>query len=300
MPGTEDIEAAIEKNKNSLQDIEHMINSLNDVRSSVHHIFHILQGRTEPESGNAFREHARFTYTALECLAKLALSSDAVLNDAQALELPVLQGPSPISIEVKRKEASEEEKNNAIPIRKTSGEAGGSIIELKNKEYQNLSVDDTLRWFSRTMRKSSQKVRATRLDTQDSMPFTTVKVSVSGVMNAFIVMETNKKGRCTSISRLVVFGAGEENPIWEDSNHLVFRKITQIAIGAVDCFMTKEPRSLLGIVLEWLATYSTLFTAPCSGCGKHLFFDSQQFKHLPPTLYTYNQPTQPYHPQCLA
>ncbi|KAG0013726.1 hypothetical protein BGZ80_010891 [Entomortierella chlamydospora] len=34
-------------------------------------------------------------------------------------------------------------------------------------------------------------------------------VSVSGVMNVFIVMETNKKGRCKSISRLVVFGAGE-------------------------------------------------------------------------------------------
>lgn len=30
----------------------------------------------EPESGASFREHAKFTYTALECLAKLALSSD--------------------------------------------------------------------------------------------------------------------------------------------------------------------------------------------------------------------------------
>ncbi|KAF9403098.1 hypothetical protein BGX21_007109 [Mortierella sp. AD011] len=56
------------------------------------------------------------------------------------------------------------------------------------------------------------------------MPFSTLKagfyatlarvdyaltVNVSGVMNVFIVMETDKKGRCKSISRLVVFGAGE-------------------------------------------------------------------------------------------
>ena len=33
---------------------------------------------------------------------------------------------------------------------------------------------------------------------------------MSGVMNAFIVLEANRKGRCLSISRLVVFGAGEE------------------------------------------------------------------------------------------
>ncbi|KAI8598795.1 mediator complex subunit 27-domain-containing protein, partial [Dissophora ornata] len=300
MAGSEDIHATIEKNKNALQDIDHMINSLNDVRSSVHHIFHILQGRTEPQAGAAFREHARFTYTALECLAKMAVSSEGMLNDAQSLELPKLQGPSPVSLEAKQKEAQEEEKVIAGASRTLAGEMSETIVKRKSKDYLNLTIDDTLRWFSRTMKKSGQKVRATRLDDQQSMPFSTVKINVSGVMNAFIVMETNKKGRCTSISRLVVFGAGEENSVWEDSSHLVFKKITQIAVGAVDYIMAKEPRSLLGVVLEWLATYSTLFTAPCSGCGKHLFFDSQQFKHLPPTLYTYNQATtQPFHPQCL-
>ncbi|KAG0364777.1 hypothetical protein BGZ54_007176 [Gamsiella multidivaricata] len=100
MAGTEDLQAALEKNQNALQDIEHMITSLNDVRSSVHHVFHILQGRTELESGAAFREHARFTYSALECLAKLAIGSDGVLNDIQAVELPKLQGPSPMYVAI--------------------------------------------------------------------------------------------------------------------------------------------------------------------------------------------------------
>ncbi|KAI7820858.1 mediator complex subunit 27-domain-containing protein [Gamsiella multidivaricata] len=300
MAGTEDLQAALEKNQNALQDIEHMITSLNDVRSSVHHVFHILQGRTELESGAAFREHARFTYSALECLAKLAIGSDGVLNDIQAVELPKLQGPSPISLETKQKEAQQGEKTITGLRRVLPGETGGTIVEQKSQEYHNLSIDDTLRWFSRATKKSGRKVHASRQDSQPSMPFSTVKISVSGVMHAYIVMETNGKGRCTSVSRLIVFGTGEENSIWEDSSHLVFKKITQIAVGAVDYFTAKEPRSLLGLTLEWLSAYSTLFTAPCSGCGKHLFFDSQQFKHLPPTLYTYDQPTKPFHPQCLA
>ncbi|KAF9127497.1 hypothetical protein BGW39_005831 [Mortierella sp. 14UC] len=163
-----------------------------------------------------------------------------------------------------------------------------------------MSDYDTLRWFERKARKSGTKIHASRLETQHSYPFYTLKVNVSGVMDAFIVLEANKKGRCLSISRLVVFGVGEENSVWKDSNHLVFKKISQIAVGAVDYFMDKAPRSLLGLVLEWISTYTTLFTAPCSGCGKHLYFDSQQFKHLPPTLYTFDDEGMalPFHPAC--
>ncbi|KAF9200213.1 hypothetical protein BGZ49_009584 [Haplosporangium sp. Z 27] len=205
---------------------------------------------SDPESGAAFREHARYTYTALECLARLALSSDAILNDAQALELPALQGPSPISLEAKQKDAQQEENILNSSGKTASGDSKKSIVEIKSQEYQNLSIDDTIRWFTKTTKNSDRKVRVKRLDTQQSMPFSTVKVSVSGVMNAYIVMEINKKGRCISISRLVVFGTGETSSIWEDSNHLVFKKITQIAVGAVDYFTTKEPRSLFGLVLQ--------------------------------------------------
>ncbi|KAH7046504.1 mediator complex subunit 27-domain-containing protein [Linnemannia elongata] len=299
MAEQEDIAAALEKTQNAIHDVELMINSLNDVRLSVHHVFHILQGRSPPLSGAAFRENAKFTYTALESLAKLAINSEGLLNDTQSTELPKLLGPSPISLETKQKEAQQEDKN-AIPTKPLPGVVVATFESEKGPEYANLSVEDTLRWFERKVRKSGTKVRASRLETQQSSPFSTLKVNVSGVMNAFIVLEANKKGRCQSISRLVVFGAGEENSVWEDSSHLVFKKISQIAVGAVDYFMDRTPRSLLGLVLEWISMYSTLFTAPCSGCGKHLYFDSQQFKHLPPTLYTYDEQGMalPFHPAC--
>ncbi|KAG0042810.1 hypothetical protein BGZ83_012147 [Gryganskiella cystojenkinii] len=261
----DEVHIALKKNETALQDIEHMITSLHDVRSSVHHIFHLLQGRTEPLSGEAFREQARYTYTALECLTKLALNADALLNDTQALELPKLQGPSPVSLEAKQKEAQLEEKSSGESKSRGPGQAITPKGENKSQEYLLLSIDDTIRWFTRSMKKAGRKVSASKPEIQPSSPFATVKTSV-----------------------------------WEESSHLVFKKITQIAVGAIDHFMALESKSLLGLVLEWISNYATLFTAPCAGCGKHLFFDSQQFKHLPPTLYTYDKPPfgQPYHLQC--
>jgi len=42
-----------------------------------------------------------------------------------------------------------------------------------------------------------------------------------------------------------------QTSVWEDSSHLVFKKISQIAVGAIDHFMAQESRSLLGRVLVW-------------------------------------------------
>lgn len=35
---------------------------------------------------------------------------------------------------------------------------------------------------------------------------------------------------------------------------------------------------------DWLASHRNLFIATCRGCAKHLYFDSPQFKYLPPTV----------------
>ncbi|KAF9957557.1 hypothetical protein BGZ72_001702 [Mortierella alpina] len=182
MTATEDILAAIEKNKGSLQDIELMINSLNDVRASAHFTYLLVQGRTDPVPGAAFREHARFTYTALESLSKQAIGSEALLNELQASELPKLQGPSPLSIKSKQEEAIEGEQAAKMIPESPFGEET-TLESLKRREYLN--------------------------------------------------------------------------PVEMHS--------------------------------------------PCTGCHKHLLFDSQQFKHLPPTLYTYDKPKPaPFHTQCVA
>ncbi|RUO95878.1 hypothetical protein BC936DRAFT_143025 [Jimgerdemannia flammicorona] len=35
---------------------------------------------------------------------------------------------------------------------------------------------------------------------------------------------------------------------------------------------------------DWLASHRNLFAATCRACGKHLYYDSPQFKYLPPTV----------------
>lgn len=53
--------------------------------------------------------------------------------------------------------------------------SGRITIKLTHKP-SSLSVDDTLRWFERKARKSGTKVRASRVESQQSFPFSTVKV----------------------------------------------------------------------------------------------------------------------------
>ncbi|KAF9273163.1 hypothetical protein BGZ68_001745, partial [Mortierella alpina] len=164
MTATEDILAAIEKSKSSLQDIELMINSVGRHLSSflvvdaklplrMHAnpltymaLSTIHTARYNPVPGSAFREHAKFTYTALESLSKQAIGAEALLNELQALELSKLQGPSPLSIKSKQEEAEEAQQASNITPQSPFG-AESTLGSLKRREYLNLSIDDTLRWF---------------------------------------------------------------------------------------------------------------------------------------------------------
>ncbi|KAG0266414.1 hypothetical protein DFQ27_009790 [Actinomortierella ambigua] len=253
---------ALERNKKGLQEIEHMQNALNDVRSSVHHTFHVLQGRSQLETASDFWAGAKFTYSSLECLAKLALNSDALLNETQTLQLPKLDDQQRLELANNRKQSRITE--DRIVAKEAEGEKDKGWKTVAGL-YAGLNIDATLRKFNKRMKKSGKQVRVSKLEAEQALlPVVTLKIDG-----------------------------------WEESSHFVFKKITQIAVGAVDHFSEEAPQALLGCILEWLAGYDKLFSTPCVGCGKHLYFDSQQFKHLPATLYTYTSlPSSAFHPQC--
>ncbi|KAF9969052.1 hypothetical protein BGZ73_008781 [Actinomortierella ambigua] len=272
---------ALERNKKGLQEIEHMQNALNDIRSSVHHTFHVLQGRAPLETASDFWAGAKFTYSSLECLAKLALNSDALLNETQSLQLPKLDDQQRLALANNRKQSwITEEGRAAVKEAEVEKDSGWKAIAGL---YTGLNIDAALRRFNKRMKKSSKQVRVSKLEAEQALlPVVTLKMVLAGVFKVQIVTETNSALQSMSISRLVVHGLEETIDSWEESSHFVFKKITQIAVGA-----------------EWLAGYDKLFSTPCVGCGKHLYFDSQQFKHLPATLYTYTSlPSSAFHPQC--
>ncbi|KAG0237873.1 hypothetical protein BGW41_008299 [Actinomortierella wolfii] len=289
---------ALEQNKKSLQEIEHMQNALNDVRSSVHHTFHVLQGRAPLETASDFWAGAKFTYSSLECLAKLALNSDALLNETQALKLPVLDDRQRLELANNRKQSWIAEEDRAT-VTETKTEEESNLKDIIGL-YAGLNIDATLRLFNKRMKKRNKQVRVSKLNAEQTLlPVVTLKMTVAGVFKVQIVTETSSTLRSTSITRLVVHGLEETIDSWEESNHFVFKKITQMAIGAVDHFSAEAPEAVLGCTLEWLAGHDKLFSTPCHGCGKYLFFDSQQYKHLPATLYTYTSlPSTAFHPQC--
>ncbi|KAF9166019.1 hypothetical protein DFQ26_008865 [Actinomortierella ambigua] len=288
---------ALERNKKGLQEIEHMQNALNDVRSSVHHTFHVLQGRSQLETASDFWAGAKFTYSSLECLAKLALNSDALLNETQTLQLPKLDDQQRLELANNRKQSRITE--DRIVAKEAEGEKDKGWKTVAGL-YAGLNIDATLRKFNKRMKKSGKQVRVSKLEAEQALlPVVTLKMALAGVFRVQIVTETNSALQSMSITRLVVHGLEEMIDSWEESSHFVFKKITQIAVGAVDHFSEEAPQALLGCILEWLAGYDKLFSTPCVGCGKHLYFDSQQFKHLPATLYTYTSlPSSAFHPQC--
>ncbi|KAF8922841.1 hypothetical protein BGZ52_010873, partial [Haplosporangium bisporale] len=167
------------------------------------------------------------------------------------------------SIETKQLEARMEDQDSGKSKDAVGGQPIGKTADQISQEYKDLSIDATLRKFYKSMKSAGRTVRASRVEGQSSLPTAVIKVTISSVLHAYLVLERDDQSRCVSVSRIVAFGAGEETSIWEDSHHLVFKKISQIATGAVDHFVSKDPRSLLGATLEWLANYTTLFSSPC-------------------------------------
>lgn len=69
----------------------------------------------------------------------------------------------------------------------------------------------------------------------------------------------------------------------------VFRHITEYANMALQHFRGVEMDGCLLSFLQWLASYQTLFSRPCSKCGRLLSMDRQLAILLPPVHRSYRQ-----------
>jgi hypothetical protein len=108
--------------------------------------------------------------------------------------------------------------------------------------------------------------------------------------------------RAFRVDRCSVFAANEDAEPLALSRHAVFVKVqAQVACGS-EHFAAQWPldsaTALLGF-LHWLASYQSLFSAVCAGCQKHLQYDSDRLKFLPPTARHFAT-RQPFHPHCLV
>ncbi|XP_010543829.1 PREDICTED: mediator of RNA polymerase II transcription subunit 27 isoform X2 [Tarenaya hassleriana] len=73
------------------------------------------------------------------------------------------------------------------------------------------------------------------------------------------------------------------------SVHHVFRRITEHASTALQYFLGLDNETALYSLLQWICSYETLFSKPCSKCGKLLAMDKKSALVLPPVHRVYRE-----------
>eukprot|EP01134_Creolimax_fragrantissima_P007249 CFRG7249T1 len=146
---------------------------------------------------------------------------------------------------------------------------------------------------------------------EDNSSFVGLTATVKGVFKAsvsFTVLGVCSGGKNASgndvyvkAGRVCVTGVDENISVWGNSNYLVFRKMTDQANAAILYFTSHKPQAVLSSFLVWLHSYHNLFTEKCSQCDRHLCYDSEEFKYLPPVVRSFTTEQAKhvaYHKQC--
>ncbi|KAL1515697.1 hypothetical protein AB1Y20_002314 [Prymnesium parvum] len=101
------------------------------------------------------------------------------------------------------------------------------------------------------------------------------------------------------VPRRIAVGASDEEMMMGAhtlSAHLAFRDVSTHAGALLVALEDLEPRHRLPWLFSYISSLHNLFTAPCSGCGKHLNSSVGPAKLIPPAA---RSPTlQPFHAAC--
>eukprot|EP00123_Amoebidium_parasiticum_P001752 comp12928_c0_seq1/m.8137 comp12928_c0_seq1/g.8137 ORF comp12928_c0_seq1/g.8137 comp12928_c0_seq1/m.8137 type:complete len:343 (-) comp12928_c0_seq1:29-1057(-) len=125
-------------------------------------------------------------------------------------------------------------------------------------------------------------------------------IKIDGVLQAHLAFRAVDGGGLTLLvaERVVVCAPDEQMNVWSEPTHIVFQRVTHLANAALLHFRVRQPNSVTAVFLSWLHSYHNLFTAKCTACGRHLSFDSEESKMLPPTYRDFTSSHLPYHPRC--
>jgi len=69
---------------------------------------------------------------------------------------------------------------------------------------------------------------------------------------------------------------------WDHSEHLVFKKMSDIFSCTIMNFIHLEPKELLHSVLNYISSYKDIYNKKCKICGKHLNSESTSSPMMPP------------------
>eukprot|EP01102_Stenamoeba_stenopodia_P008782 TRINITY_DN2563_c0_g1_i1.p1 TRINITY_DN2563_c0_g1~~TRINITY_DN2563_c0_g1_i1.p1 ORF type:complete len:368 (-),score=76.88 TRINITY_DN2563_c0_g1_i1:115-1218(-) len=124
-----------------------------------------------------------------------------------------------------------------------------------------------------------------------------VMATITGVFIASVSCGKTIGAERLLIDGVSICGLQEEPGMWTRTQSKLFQKITENAVDVVHHYSRIHPDMALRSLLLWLGYYQDLWSAPCRGCNKHLYYDSTAYQFLPPSFRALDSGWA-YHPQC--
>lgn len=125
------------------------------------------------------------------------------------------------------------------------------------------------------------------------------KVSIAFSHDSFDLQAAIPRFR---IDRVNVVAWHEEASLWTPSRLQLFDQLgAQFTAAAEHFLFVCSPNTFIALqhFLVWLTYYESLFSAICLACHRHLCYESDLAKFVPPLLRTYTNGAA-YHSQCIA
>ncbi|KAK9768282.1 Mediator of RNA polymerase II transcription subunit 27, variant 3 [Basidiobolus ranarum] len=246
-----------EKNPSSrLELLEEMTETLLELRATVSHVFtNLTTLNVDDKADNVienFKQNAQHSFHLIEKLSTMQPGVEEMYNHFETIGISrLLQQRSQKVIE--EAEVNGELQENLIEkyaVISTQGKrAHSTFLDELKKNFRGLDKNEDIHRLKKQKsetKRSIQSVIDTWTEKAKTFPFKVLvtvleqsqsstvgfTVTVSNIMNVKLVV---KPGATTNeVQRIVMFGIDEKKNAWEDSSYLVFQRISQLAIGAVD------------------------------------------------------------------
>eukprot|EP01112_Ceratiomyxa_fruticulosa_P013685 TRINITY_DN3864_c0_g2_i3.p1 TRINITY_DN3864_c0_g2~~TRINITY_DN3864_c0_g2_i3.p1 ORF type:complete len:292 (+),score=37.11 TRINITY_DN3864_c0_g2_i3:341-1216(+) len=193
---------------------------------------------------------------------------------------------------IKREAASESSRKRKI------SESGG----LDHQTLEAISLQNSTQVFS-----ASRQTFPSGSNTPFSgLPF--IRFTLNEIFTGVITFRKSLENESYVVDRIGIWGLEEKEAvvstqstgcsIWNQSEHMVFRRISLYAKNAVKYYFENDKDQHLKRLLNWLASYKGLFSEECKECKTLLLHESSDDLFMPCVLRHF-ETLQPYHSTCL-
>ncbi|ORY01410.1 hypothetical protein K493DRAFT_389329 [Basidiobolus meristosporus CBS 931.73] len=239
-----------------LELLDEMTETLLELRATVSNVFTNLTTLNAAEKAESviadFKQNAQHSFNLIDKLSALQPGIEEIYNHFETVNITQL-------LQQRSQKATEDVETNGeiqesaiekcATLSTHAKRAHSTFLDELKKNFRGLDTSEdtyklkkqkgaTKRSIQALVDSWTEKAKAFPFPVLVTVPEQTqnatliLTVTISNIMNVKMIV---KPGETTDeIQRIVMFGIDEDKNAWEDSSYLVFQRISQLAIGAVD------------------------------------------------------------------